>query len=218
MLNPIQKPVVATKIPLLELTNGEQKFGMCVKCGKETRLHCGNCKRSCYCSKECQKEEWGNGHHYICTPNIEDMLTAKFNLEKMILDTCWLSERKTKFRHHETNEYGYTYIRNKHDVDRYFCVCCGMRFSYEGMLIDIEFSFKKDDVNVCCFRCKDCQAQKRVICQTTFCETKKCAINNKMNIIDFWLFARKNEGKYNTLPKEIALLVFEKYSSVVCCC
>lgn len=44
---------------------------VCNQCHKELRGQggaCGRCKRVRYCSTDCQKKDWGEGHKKLCTP------------------------------------------------------------------------------------------------------------------------------------------------------
>jgi len=195
-----------------------QILGNCVRCGMETNLCCENCKRTYYCSDFCQEND-SDFHHYICTPNLEDMLMLKFELERTTTNFCWLSDGILTFCVQEDglNKYFTTNIVHEDDNNKFICVCCGNRITYTGPLSDREFIFQKDDVVVFCYRCEECYSQEKIICHTTFRETEKCARMNKMRFIDFWLFASQKTGMFFTLPKEIVLMIFDMYSKLGCC-
>jgi len=42
-----------------------KKVGVCITCKSVARLRCGGCKRACYCSAECQRNDWLH-HKEIC--------------------------------------------------------------------------------------------------------------------------------------------------------
>ena len=45
--------------------------GMCEACGKGTVRKCGGCKMSYFCTKECMKKCWGNGHKKVCKDRVK---------------------------------------------------------------------------------------------------------------------------------------------------
>lgn len=45
---------------------GERIGQICFNCGKETTQVCGECKTMFYCSRECQTQDWLNGHNQKC--------------------------------------------------------------------------------------------------------------------------------------------------------
>ncbi|KAJ7289192.1 hypothetical protein C8J57DRAFT_1114779 [Mycena rebaudengoi] len=50
---------------LLELGDRLKNAGRCAVCDKDAKLKCSRC-RLCYCSKDCQVKDWGNGHKKEC--------------------------------------------------------------------------------------------------------------------------------------------------------
>ena len=40
----------------------------CSVCDSVSITRCGNCLKSAYCSKECQKTDWKKGHKSVCVP------------------------------------------------------------------------------------------------------------------------------------------------------
>uniref|UniRef100_A0A8W8KZ01 phytol kinase n=1 Tax=Magallana gigas TaxID=29159 RepID=A0A8W8KZ01_MAGGI len=50
------------------LSMGENQGNICSFCGEEApdSLKCGRCKEVYYCSKDCQREHWKEGHREQC--------------------------------------------------------------------------------------------------------------------------------------------------------
>lgn len=67
-LSPTQK----VKKKLAEATNLQDPAKhVCCTCGaanEKSLMKCGQCKRTGYCSKACQVEDWKLGHKVLCLP------------------------------------------------------------------------------------------------------------------------------------------------------
>ena len=60
---PPPTPVIPVETPKKKPKT--KKVGVCITCKSVARLRCGGCKRACYCSAECQRNDWLH-HKEIC--------------------------------------------------------------------------------------------------------------------------------------------------------
>ena len=49
-----------------EVNQNHTETGECCICGTKTNMKCKGCKKTYYCSRECQKIDWNNGHKHTC--------------------------------------------------------------------------------------------------------------------------------------------------------
>lgn len=194
----------------------------CVRCGVLTTFCCAGCERVPYCSTGCQDVDWHRGHKFICAPALEDMLRLRFKLRcvKSVnhpeLNPDWV-DLSTTCINFFVYEKGKEHIYST-SIDRnilHICVCCGdgiTKIQHDKM-----FAFQKNGMKVKCHRCEECQNKNKVIFQTTFRETGKCANINKERASMFLFLAKQPEGDFAALPKDIVSLILGVYSNVVCC-
>ena len=58
------------------------RASLCANCGANAIQACSGCKLVCYCSKECQKDDWKKCHKFFCTKQgIEDVPKASAEQE-----------------------------------------------------------------------------------------------------------------------------------------
>lgn len=65
IMEDISEIKLAKNIPLTFIKPVYEFLSLCDACGKEAANHCGACKRTKYCSQDCQKSGW-IGHKAIC--------------------------------------------------------------------------------------------------------------------------------------------------------
>jgi len=107
----------------------------CACCGKAASLICSRCKRVKYCSKECQKKDWGPSHKAVC--HVPSIVYFKKDCTAMVK--------------------GFKDIKDESFRERYF-VEDGLECS-ECHVIQDYFNFSKSQVvKDSLRRCKECVA------------------------------------------------------------
>jgi len=167
-------------------------------------LLCKGCRLVSYCSRECQRLDWMM-HKEVCHTSLPLRLKGVYRTQKDHGVSPLIN-----LSHRENSVGGFSdyYRVSAFDgQEAWYCALCGAKTTVGTGYIYFEI----DGLHVSYFRCHDCLAENKVICEKTFTETGACLLSNCGKVLLFTAFSD------TTLMPELIKLVIRLFISLGCC-